>query len=86
MPGLSFRFEINGVPLFIKGTNVIPTSVFLENEFRDEEYVKKILQTVVYSSMNMIRVWGGGIYQTDYFYDLADELGILIWQDLCLHV
>ncbi|XP_015794615.1 beta-mannosidase [Tetranychus urticae] len=81
MPGLSFRFEVNGVPLFIKGTNVIPTSVFPENESRDKEYVKKLLQTVAYSSMNMIRVWGGGIYQTDYFYDLADELGILIWQD-----
>ncbi|XP_053201052.1 beta-mannosidase-like [Panonychus citri] len=81
LPGLSFRFEVNGVPLFIKGTNVIPTSIFPENESRDKDYVHRLLSTVSYSSMNMIRIWGGGIYQTDYFYDLADQLGILIWQD-----
>jgi beta-mannosidase len=81
LPGLSFRFEVNGIPLFIKGTNVIPSSIFPENESRGKEYVHRLLSTVRYSSMNMIRVWGGGIYQTDYFYDLADQLGILVWQD-----
>uniref|UniRef100_T1KP49 beta-mannosidase n=1 Tax=Tetranychus urticae TaxID=32264 RepID=T1KP49_TETUR len=80
-PGLSFRFEVNGEPFYIKGSNFYPTSVHTENENRDKDYVKKTLQAAVDSQQNMLRIWGGGIYQTDYFYDLADEMGLLIWQD-----
>lgn len=65
----------------MKGTNWIPSHILPEKSF-DTEKVRFLLGTVRDAHMNMIRVWGGGIYETDYFYDLADEYGILIWQDM----
>lgn len=65
----------------MKGTNWIPLHILPEksaNKSRLEFYFK----TMKSSHMNMIRVWGGGIYESDYFYNLADEYGILIWQDM----
>ncbi|XP_065302863.1 beta-mannosidase-like isoform X2 [Dermacentor albipictus] len=82
--GAEFYFNINGVPIFAKGSNWIPPDIFLERV--REEYVRELLQSAKDANMNMIRVWGGGIYESDYFYSLADELGILVWQDLMFSV
>ncbi len=77
--GESFYFIVNGTPLFIKGVNYIPQDSFV-NKVEEKRY-HAIFQAVAAANMNMIRVWGGGIYETDLFYDLADEHGILVWQD-----
>lgn len=77
--GESFYFEVNGKPLFAKGANYIPQDNFLPR-VTNEKY-RKLFQTVVASHMNMLRVWGGGIYERDLFYQLCDENGILVWQD-----
>lgn len=77
--GASFRFELNGVPVFAKGANHIPNDSFL-TEVTDERYRHEIASAAE-SGMNMLRVWGGGIYEHDVFYELCDEYGILVWQD-----
>jgi beta-mannosidase len=77
--GSSFYFRVNGLPIFMKGTNYIPQSNFL-TEITDSAYTK-IIGDVKSVGMNMLRVWGGGIYEKDIFYDLCDENGILVWQD-----
>jgi beta-mannosidase len=77
--GKSFYFKVNGVPVYTKGANYIPQNSF-QNQVKENHY-KKLLNDVVDSNMNMLRVWGGGIYENDIFYDLCDEKGILVWQD-----
>jgi beta-mannosidase len=77
--GESFKFRVNGRDVFMKGGNWIPCDVFPSN-ISDATY-RDLLQSCAHSHMNMIRVWGGGIYEDDRFYDLCDELGILVWQD-----
>lgn len=77
--GESFYFKVNNVPVYAKGANYIPQHSF-QNQV-DEKHYKKLLSDVVKSNMNMLRVWGGGIYENDIFYDLCDEKGILVWQD-----
>ena len=77
--GESFYFKLNGTPVYMKGTNYIPMHSF-QNRITSEKY-QKLLSDVVDANMNMLRVWGGGIYETDEFYELCDEKGILIWQD-----
>ncbi|WP_223034693.1 beta-mannosidase [Hanstruepera marina] len=77
--GESFYFEVNGVPVYAKGANYIPQNSF-QNQVTDKHY-EKLLNDVVDANMNMLRVWGGGIYENDIFYDLCDEKGILVWQD-----
>jgi len=77
--GKSFYFEINGVPVFAKGANYIPNDVFL-NRVKPENY-EYIIKSAVEANMNMLRVWGGGIYENDIFYDLCDKYGIMIWHD-----
>ncbi|XP_067207111.1 beta-mannosidase [Linepithema humile] len=78
--GLSFYFRINGVPIFAKGSNFIPASVFPELGAK-EDTIRHLLLSVKETHMNMLRVWGGGVYESKLFYDLADEYGIMIWQD-----
>jgi beta-mannosidase len=78
--GESFYFLLNGVPIFAKGANWIPIDSFISRGKKKELY-RKNLMNAKNANMNMIRVWGGGIYEDDEFYDLCDELGILIWQD-----
>ena len=75
--GLSFYFRVNGRPIFMKGSNWIPASV---TPRYDESYYLQLLHSAREAHMNMLRVWGGGIYEYDQFYSLADQLGILIWQ------
>ncbi|XP_053372785.1 beta-mannosidase-like [Mercenaria mercenaria] len=77
--GLSFYFRINDHPIFLKGSNWVPADSFPERVTKAR--IRNYLQSAVDANMNCLRVWGGGIYETDYFYDLADEYGILIWQD-----
>ena len=77
--GTSFYFKLNGHPVFMKGANYIPNDIFLPRT-TDENY-RKVVATAKNSNMNMLRVWGGGVYEDDRFYDLCDEAGILVWQD-----
>jgi beta-mannosidase len=77
--GTAFYFELNGHPLFCKGADYVPQDNFLPR-VTDADYQKTIL-AVANSNMNMLRVWGGGIYENDIFYNLCDEYGVLVWQD-----
>ncbi len=77
--GESFQFVVNGVPFFAKGANWIPADPFATRVSR-EQYAD-LLGAAAEAHMNMLRVWGGGIYENDIFYDLCDELGICVWQD-----
>ncbi len=77
--GQSFYFTVNGKPTFMKGANWIPADVFLPRVSR-EKY-RRLLVAAREANMNMLRVWGGGIYEDDYFYELCDSLGIYVWQD-----
>jgi len=77
--GTSFFFEKNGKPIYAKGANWIPADVFLPRLTKAE--YRKILLSAKDANMNMLRVWGGGVYEADEFYDLCDSLGIMVWQD-----
>ena len=77
--GSSFYFKVNGKPVFMKGANYIPQDNFLPRVKEDRYH--HILQSAVDANMNMIRVWGGGFYENDIFYELCDEKGLLVWQD-----
>ncbi len=77
--GKSFYFKVNGYPLYIKGTNWIPADSF-SPRITKEKY-QKLIKAVKDANMNMIRVWGGGIYEDEEFYKACDENGILVWQD-----
>ena len=77
--GESFHFAANGIPFYAKGANWIPADVFQARV--TEECYRDLLESASDAHMNMLRVWGGGIYEEDAFYDLCDELGICVWQD-----
>ena len=77
--GEAFYFKVNGAPVFMKGANYIPSDTFLTR--MNAERYEEIFRNCAQANMNMLRVWGGGIYEDDQFYDFADEYGILIWQD-----
>ncbi|MGN5375894.1 hypothetical protein [Sphingomonas hankookensis] len=77
--GECFEIEVNGRRTFMKGANYIPSDSFLER-VTPERYAR-LFRDAVDANMNMLRVWGGGTYESDLFHDLADEHGILIWQD-----
>ncbi len=77
--GESFQFVVNGRPMFAKGANWIPAHSFVTEAKR--ELYDNLLTSAAEAHMNMIRVWGGGIYEMDDFYELCDEKGILVWQD-----
>ncbi|MHC4561759.1 MAG: glycoside hydrolase family 2 protein, partial [Planctomycetota bacterium] len=77
--GTSFRFEANGRTFFAKGANWVPADAFVTR--LDAGDYAALLGSAVAANMNMIRVWGGGIYEEDVFYDLCDELGVCVWQD-----
>ncbi len=77
--GETFQFAVNGVPFFAKGANWIPADTFAPR-LKDDDYAD-LLESAAAVQMNMLRVWGGGIYEPDKFYDLCDELGLCVWQD-----
>ncbi len=77
--GKSFYFKLNKEPLFIKGANYVPNEQILT--LRKEEDFDKLFKAIDFANLNMVRVWGGGIYELDEFYERADKEGVLIWQD-----
>ena len=77
--GTSFTFVVNGIPIFAKGANVIPMDSFPGRVTVERE--RDLLTAARDANMNMIRMWGGGYYQTDSFYSIADELGLMVWQE-----
>ncbi|CAL1516518.1 glycosyl hydrolase 2 galactose-binding domain-containing protein [Chitinophaga sp. MM2321] len=77
--GESFYVKVNGKPVFMKGANYIPQDNFLPRV--TEKQYQRLFEDMHSSGFNMVRVWGGGIYEEDKFYTLADKMGILVWQD-----
>jgi beta-mannosidase len=77
--GKSFYFKLNGVPVFMKGANYIPQDNFIPRV--SSAQTKTLIQQAKAANFNMLRVWGGGIYESDAFYNACDESGILVWQD-----
>ncbi|MFT4198926.1 MAG: glycoside hydrolase family 2 TIM barrel-domain containing protein [Pseudoxanthomonas sp.] len=77
--GKSMAIVVNGIPVFAKGANLIPLDSFPSRV--TEATMRRTLQDARDANMNMLRMWGGGHYQDERFYDIADELGIMIWQD-----
>ena len=77
--GTSFYFLINYQPIFIKGSNWIPADAFQERVTDSE--LERLLRSAQLANMNMLRIWGGGIYERDSFYEIADRLGIMLWHD-----
>ncbi len=84
--GRTFYFRINGVAIFCKGGDWIPADQFPSRITRDQ--YEDLIVSAVEANMNMMRIWGGGIYEDDSFFELCDEYGILIWHDFmfsCAH-
>ena len=77
--GRSFEFVVNGIPIFAKGANVVPFDSFPSRV--PVAQIRDILQSAKDANMNIIRIWGGGYYETQQFYELCDEMGIMVWQD-----
>ena len=77
--GRNFQFVVNGVPIFAKGANYIPPDAIPDRATTEAK--RTLLEQCVRANMNMVRVWGGGYYETDEFYDICDRLGLLVWQD-----
>jgi len=77
--GTAFRLVVNGERVFVKGANWIPDHAFV-TEMDADRYRRRIVDATD-AHMNLLRVWGGGIYESDDFYDLCDEMGVLVWQD-----
>ncbi|TXT65972.1 MAG: Beta-galactosidase [Promethearchaeota archaeon] len=78
--GETFYFLLNTIPIFAKGANWIPIDSFIPRGKKLGLYEKNLMDAKK-ANMNIIRVWGGGIYEDELFYDLCDVLGILVWQD-----
>ncbi len=79
--GQSFTFYRDGKPIFIKGANWIPIHSFPVLDSANRARYRHLLCSAKEAGFNMIRIWGGGIYEHDYFYDLCDSLGLMVWQD-----
>lgn len=77
--GTSFYFEKAGKPIYVKGANWIPANVFPSAATKND--YRKLLLMAKDAGMNMLRIWGGGVYESDHFYELCDSLGIMVWQD-----
>lgn len=77
--GESFQFVVNGVPFFAKGANWIPVDAILSRPTRADYF--RLVGDAAAANMNMLRCWGGGIYEDDAFYEACDEFGVCVWQD-----
>ena len=77
--GRSFEFWVNGVPIFAKGSNWIPADSFPTRI--TNEHLQTLIRAAADTHQNMLRVWGGGFFEEERFYDLCDRYGILVWQD-----
>lgn len=76
-----FRFVVNGEPLFVRGTNWVPLDAL---HSRDAVLVDDAVQLMVEANCNMVRCWGGNVYEDHRFFDLCDENGIMVWQDFAM--
>lgn len=84
---LNFAILINGKKIYVKGSNWVPIDCFT-GAIEEDKYIK-LINLAVKCNYNMLRVWGGGIYEKDIFYDVCDRLGIMVWQDFmfaCSHI
>lgn len=79
---IGFDFIINGKKIYLKGSNWVPPECF-SGEMKEDKY-RRLLRLAKDMNLNILRVWGGGSYESDLFYDLCDEMGIMVWQDICL--
>ena len=79
-PG-EFVFRVNGVRVFAKGTNWVPLDAF---HSRDIQHMEQSVQMLVDLNCNMVRCWGGNVYESDAFFNLCDQHGIMVWQDFAL--
>ncbi|MDE6593279.1 MAG: glycoside hydrolase family 2 protein [Oscillospiraceae bacterium] len=77
--GEEFAFTVNGLKIFAMGANYVPENQLIGKHSRNK--TEKLLKQCCLANFNMIRVWGGGFYPDDYFYDLCDQMGLLVWQD-----
>ena len=77
--GSRFALKVNGREIFCRGANWIPADALFSRS--SEEKTTDLLNSAVAAHMNMIRIWGGGFYEADWFYDLCDRLGLMVWQD-----
>ena len=77
--GRAFYFKVNGVPMYAKGANYVPEEMI--ETWINADNTLKLLQMAKNAHFNMLRVWGGGIYPSDDFFNICDSLGILVWQD-----
>ncbi|MGA1803529.1 beta-mannosidase [Rhizobium sp. HT1-10] len=77
--GSRFAFRVNGREIFCRGANWIPADALFSRSSREK--TEDLLQSAADVHMNMIRVWGGGFYEADWFYDICDRLGLMVWQD-----
>ena len=77
--GCAMYFKVNGKKVYIKGANYVPEEMI--ETWMSKENTEKLLAECVPAHFNMLRVWGGGIYPPDYFFDICDSLGIMVWQD-----
>ena len=77
--GFSFYFKVNGVPMYAKGANYVPEEMI--ETWIDPDKTLKLLKMAQDAHFNMLRVWGGGIYPSDEFFNICDALGILVWED-----
>ena len=78
----SYRFSINRHPMFLKGASWLPADIYVARMTRVE--YARLVKAAAVANMNILRVWGGGVYESDAFYDLCDEYGICVWQDMML--
>ena len=77
---LSYQLKINGQPVYMKGSNWVPIDCFTGCAKFDK--YERLIRQAVEANVNVLRVWGGGVYEKDIFYDLCDEMGVMVWQDL----
>ena len=75
-----FYFKVNGKAIFMRGSNLVPRSLLPENSYNVTQ-IDYLLSSAARANFNVIRIWGGGMYEEDYFYSLADQLGLFVWQD-----
>ena len=81
---VSFTLKVNGVPVYCRGSNWVPAECFT-GTMKREKY-ERLIRLAAEGNFNMLRVWGGGIYERGLFYDLCDEYGIMVWQLSLIHI
>ena len=77
--GTPFILSVNGEPVYVRGANWIPDDALITRQNRST--YERSIHDAIDANMNLLRVWGGGIYESEDFYDICDELGVLVWQD-----